>query len=148
MKNRQEILEMLGEAMEINSAELTEETVLESLGDAWDSVAILSVISVSPTNIEPDVGSSKPATIRKVVVLPQPEGPNNAKNDPFGITKDKSSTALNSPKDLVRFFNTRSPRAEVEASTAIKRYQPPIEMQSGMKFPPPHLAHGRYSSVM
>ena len=46
MKNRQEMLEILGEAMEINSADLTEETLLENLGDAWDSVAILSVISI------------------------------------------------------------------------------------------------------
>jgi len=46
MKNRQEMLEILGEAMEINSANITEETVLENLGDAWDSVAILSVISI------------------------------------------------------------------------------------------------------
>jgi len=46
MKNRQEMLEILGEAMEINSADITEETVLENLGDVWDSVAILSVISI------------------------------------------------------------------------------------------------------
>lgn len=46
MKNRQEMLEILGEAMEINSADITEETLLENLGDAWDSVAILSVISI------------------------------------------------------------------------------------------------------
>jgi len=46
MKDRQEMLEILGEAMEINSVDITEETVLENLGDAWDSVAILSVISI------------------------------------------------------------------------------------------------------
>jgi len=46
MIDRQEILEILGEAMEISSANLTEETVLEELGDAWDSVTILSVISM------------------------------------------------------------------------------------------------------
>ena len=46
MPNRQEILEILGEAMEINSTDITEETALENLGDAWDSVAILSVISI------------------------------------------------------------------------------------------------------
>jgi acyl carrier protein len=46
MPNRQEILEILGEAMEINSADITEETALKNLGDAWDSVAILSVISI------------------------------------------------------------------------------------------------------
>ncbi|MCE2719775.1 MAG: phosphopantetheine-binding protein [Dolichospermum sp.] len=55
MKNRQEILEMLGEAMEINSAELTEETVLESLGDAWDSVAILSVISIIDSHAQKSI---------------------------------------------------------------------------------------------
>jgi acyl carrier protein len=46
MKNRQEMLEILGDAMEINIVDFTEETVLENLGDAWDSVAILSVISI------------------------------------------------------------------------------------------------------
>lgn len=46
MPNRQEMLEILGEAMEINSVDFTEETVLENLGDAWDSVAILSVILI------------------------------------------------------------------------------------------------------
>ena len=46
MIERQEILEILGEAMEISSADITEETVLEELGDAWDSVSRLSVISI------------------------------------------------------------------------------------------------------
>lgn len=36
MIDHQEILEILGEAMEISSANLTEETVLENLGDVWD----------------------------------------------------------------------------------------------------------------
>ncbi len=46
MPNRQEMLEILGKAMEINSVDITEETELKNLGDAWDSVAILSVISI------------------------------------------------------------------------------------------------------
>ena len=46
MIDHQEILEILGEAMEISSANLTEETVLENLGDVWDSLAILSIISI------------------------------------------------------------------------------------------------------
>ncbi|CAB4952560.1 unannotated protein [freshwater metagenome] len=45
----------------------------------------------------PAVGSSKPAIIRSVVVLPQPEGPSSAKNEPLGIVSDKSSTAVKSP---------------------------------------------------
>jgi hypothetical protein len=43
----------------------------------------------------PDVGSSSPATIRRVVVLPQPEGPSRAKNDPAGIVRFSSSIAVN-----------------------------------------------------
>jgi hypothetical protein len=34
--------------------------------------------------IVPEVGSSSPATIRSVVVLPQPDGPSSAKNEPCG----------------------------------------------------------------
>ena len=90
------------------------------------------MISVVPTKMLPDVGSSSPAIIRKVVVLPQPDGPRSAKNDPCGMTNERSSTALKSPYVLVRFFNIKSPFAEVDASTAIRRYQPPIEMQFGI----------------
>ena len=57
----------------------------------------MSVISVVPTEIVPEVGSSNPAIIRSVVVLPQPEGPRSAKNEPCGITNERSSTALKSP---------------------------------------------------
>ena len=42
-------------------------------------------MSLSPIRIWPAVGSSRPATIRSVVVLPQPDGPSRAKNDPCGI---------------------------------------------------------------
>jgi hypothetical protein len=45
----------------------------------------------------PTVGSSNPAIIRRVVVLPHPEGPSNAKNEPSGIVNDKSLTAVKSP---------------------------------------------------
>lgn len=55
MLSRQEILEVLGEAMEINSANLTEETPLEALGDAWDSVSRLSVISMIDSYANRDI---------------------------------------------------------------------------------------------
>ena len=55
------------------------------------------MISVLPREIDPLVGSSRPATIRRVVVLPQPDGPSNAKNEPSGIVNDKSLTAVKSP---------------------------------------------------
>ena len=58
------------------------------------------VMSVSPIRIWPAVGSSRPATIRRVVVLPQPEGPSRAKNEPCGMVRSSGCTAVNSPKRL------------------------------------------------
>src|SRR5262245_46622981 len=45
------------------------------------------------TRIVPLVGNSKPAIIRKVVVLPQPEGPRNETNSPRSTSRLKSCTA-------------------------------------------------------
>ena len=42
----------------------------------------MSVTSSPPTKMRPSSGSSKPAIMRNVVVLPQPEGPSSAKNSP------------------------------------------------------------------
>src|SRR5437868_3363656 len=39
--------------------------------------------------------------MRSVVVLPQPDGPRSVANDPFGTSKDTSSTAVTPPKRLV-----------------------------------------------
>ena len=50
-------------------------------------------MSLSPMLIVPAVGSSRPATMRRVVVLPQPDAPSSAKNDPAGIVSVRSSTA-------------------------------------------------------
>ncbi len=41
---------------------------------------------VSPTAISPDLGRSRPAIERSVVVLPQPEGPSSVKNSPSGTS--------------------------------------------------------------
>jgi acyl carrier protein len=49
MVSRQELLQVLCDAMEISSEDVTEETVLEELGDAWDSVNRLSIISIIDT---------------------------------------------------------------------------------------------------
>jgi hypothetical protein len=55
------------------------------------------VISVVPKEIDPAVGSSSPAIMRRVVVFPHPDGPRSAKKEPSGIVSDKSFTALKSP---------------------------------------------------
>src|SRR4051812_26401592 len=57
---------------------------------------------------DPALGSSRPATIRSVVVFPQPEGPSKAKNDPSATARLRSSTATKSPKRLVTRSSRRS----------------------------------------
>src|SRR3954454_11722670 len=66
-------------------------------------------MSASPIMTWPAVGRSRPATIRRVVVLPQPDGPRRAKNEPCGMVRSRSSTAVKSPKRLVRPTSRRSP---------------------------------------
>src|SRR3954447_26512459 len=56
----------------------------------------------------PAVGSSSPATIRRVVVFPQPEGPRRAKNRPCSTTRSRLSTAVKVPNFLVTDVRVRS----------------------------------------
>src|SRR5216683_979669 len=63
-----------------------------------------SAVTSSPSSrMRPDVGSSRPAIIRSVVVLPQPEGPSRQKKLPSGTVNVESRTAVNAANDLCRF---------------------------------------------
>src|SRR5215207_2842458 len=53
----------------------------------------------APKRTSPLSSSAKPATIRKSVVLPQPEGPSKVKNSPSAMVIEMSSTARTAPKD-------------------------------------------------
>src|SRR5690606_2986226 len=50
--------------------------------------------------ISPSEGSSRPATIRSVVVLPQPDGPSKVTKLPSGIDSDMRCTAVKAPNSL------------------------------------------------
>ena len=50
--------------------------------------------------MEPLVGISNPAIIRKVVDLPQPDGPSKVTNSPLEISKSKSLTATKSSSNF------------------------------------------------
>src|SRR5512141_2390690 len=65
------------------------------------------VMSVPLTVIVPPVGCSKPAIMRRVVVLPHPDGPRNDTNSPRSAARLKSSTAATSPN---RFWTPVSSR--------------------------------------
>src|SRR5450759_4145683 len=66
-------------------------------------------MSWSPIQIWPMVGWSSPATILSVVVLPHPEGPSRAKNEPRGMTRSSWSTAVKVSYVFVTPFSIRSP---------------------------------------
>src|SRR5829696_4197429 len=77
----------------------------------WKTVLTLRLFGGTPTaerpsiSISPSVGSSKPATIRSVVVLPHPDGPSSARNSPGCTSRSMRSTATRSPN---RFVTPRS----------------------------------------
>ena len=50
-----------------------------------------------PTHTSPRSGERKPATTRRVVVLPQPDGPSNATSSPGFTSRSSPSTAATSP---------------------------------------------------
>ena len=57
------------------------------------SIGGRSFTTSSPMRISPEVISSSPATMRKVVVLPQPEGPTRTRNSLSRISRITSFTA-------------------------------------------------------
>ena len=70
------------------------------------------------------MGCSKPAIIRSVVVLPQPDGPSIEKNSPRRMSKSASSTATNAPNRLVTWSismttSSGSPVSSLSASPPV-----------------------------
>src|SRR4029453_7862457 len=61
--------------------------------------------TVSPIKISPDVMDSSPATIRKVVVLPQPEGPTRTTNSLSRISRFTSFTACTPSNSLFKLWS-------------------------------------------
>src|ERR1700746_2183095 len=57
-------------------------------------------MSTPASLIEPASGRSKPAIMRSVVVLPEPDGPSSVKNEPCSTRRSTSSTATTSPYTL------------------------------------------------
>src|SRR6516225_6684721 len=70
----------------------------------------MPVTSVPSSRTLPAVGCSKPATSRRVVVFPQPEGPSREKNSPLCTVKSIPSTAT-SVKRLVSATSWTCPPA-------------------------------------
>src|SRR6185437_10072850 len=71
-------------------------------------------------DMEPSLGRMNPAIMRKVVVLPQPEGPSSEMNSPAASDRSTPDTAEVSPKRLPRplscSFATGSPSPQHEVA--------------------------------
>src|ERR1700755_2780364 len=65
-----------------------------------------SLTTRSPIEMRPPVFCSRPATMRKVVVLPQPDGPSSVTNSPSLTRRSTPLTAANSPKLRLTFSRT------------------------------------------
>src|ERR1700704_6364452 len=59
-------------------------------------------------NTRPAVGSSRPAMMLKIVLLPQPDGPIRLTNRPFGIDKVTGASATKAPPGVSNALLTRS----------------------------------------
>ena len=71
----------------------------------------MSLLSI---RTDPVSAISKPATMRRAVVLPQPDGPSSATSSPGAMSMDSPSRALVAPKKRLRFCSTTLvPRAPV-----------------------------------
>src|SRR5919204_200311 len=83
--------------------------------------------------MRPASGTSKPAIIRRLVVLPQPLGPSSEKNSPSAIESDTSCTAATRPNPLL----TPSSAIATLRSCAIKRVygRQPLSMLTSAPVP-------------
>ena len=71
-----------------------------------------SLTTRSPIQIVPEVGVSRPATIRSAVVLPHPDGPTSTSSSPSPIVRSRASTATAPPSNtLVTSSKRTSPMA-------------------------------------
>ena len=58
--------------------------------------------------MRPESGRSKPPSILRSVVLPQPDGPRSEKNSPLPTESVTSFTAVSAPKRFVTWSKTRN----------------------------------------
>ncbi len=85
-----------------------------------------SVMSRSRSRIRPAVGSSKPPIIRRVVVLPQPDGPSSEKNSPACTSNETPSTARTTPKRFSRSMRRISAGAPLWTVIGTRAYVRPM----------------------
>src|SRR6185437_8112977 len=85
-----------------------------------------------PTTISPESASSRPATTRRIVLLPQPDGPSRTRNSPSVMRNETSLTASTLPKlftrCLIRISAIRL-RSLLERACHRRLHEPALEDQ-------------------
>src|SRR6476620_5010620 len=85
--------------------------------------------------ISPPVTVSRPAIIRRIVLLPQPDGPTSTRNSRLLISKSMPCTTSSSPYFFVSRLTTTCAISRVSASGKSRRnstsYQPPAVQLEG-----------------
>src|SRR5207253_7255610 len=87
--------------------------------------ARLKVTSSPSSRIWPEEGSSSPAIMRRVVVLPQPEGPSRTKKSASAMVNEDERTAVESPKRFRKFSSRISAMALLREVTGDEKAQGP-----------------------
>src|SRR5690348_5252066 len=85
-------------------------------------------MSRPPSSTRPVSGCSKPAIIRSVVVLPEPDGPSSVKNSPSPTVRSTSSTATTSPYVLRAPSTRTSPLVPSADKAPLKDVEPALEI--------------------
>jgi len=83
-----------------------------------------SVTSLPSTMTMPESGDSKPAVIRRVVVLPHPDGPRNETSSPSSMVSEKSLTATWSPKLLLTLISSSRDMPDCPLTATLGRRGP------------------------
>src|SRR5882724_1831862 len=79
------------------------------------------VTSVPPNQMRPAVGVSRPAIIRRVVVLPQPEAPTKVKSSRSPISRERSRTACTARAPRPKRLSRCSSRTEIAMRDSLAR---------------------------
>jgi hypothetical protein len=77
------------------------------------------MIDLSPMRTSPEVEVSRPAMMRRSVVLPQPDGPSSETNSPSLIVSETSFSAWKAPKLLRMRSMTRDLLQRLESAETL-----------------------------
>src|SRR6266568_7933731 len=92
-------------------------------------------MSAPRSRIRPAEGVTKPAIIRRMVVLPQPDGPTSDNNSPFSTLSETGPIVVAAPNDFSSDWSSTSitPAALATAATGTAPWRLPRSAQAGLR---------------